>query len=202
MTVGQIDLGLIDQIVDQSKPESDSAFVYQGYSVDSYLNSGQNTAQEKDSLMMDLVEETTTIFNEDVTYRLDTSTINPPRYTTPAPRPSTTVASPMKPSIKPLPDRELNFVFNRPRPNLPEPIISAAQPITKPVPEKRPALASDMMNNNINFGMERPNPIMRMDSIAHPVPHLPARPLETMLVIATTTEPPQVTPSTLGTCFI
>jgi len=196
-TSGQIDLGLIDQIVDQSQPESNSGFVYQGYNVDSYLNSQQNTANEKDSLMLDLVE-TTTMFNEDVTYRLDTSTINRPRYTTPAPAPSRTVASPLKPSIKPLPDRELDLVFNRPRPNLPaEPLISAAQPLTKPVPEKRPLQSDTIMSNNINYGMERPNPIIRMD--VHPVPHLPNGPLETMLVIATTTpEPPQVTHSTLA----
>ena len=209
-TSGVINLELIDQILEQSKPEhSEQQFVYQGYNMESYLNT--DSTPEKDNLMEVLA--TTTVFDESVTYRLDTSTIQPIRLEIE----STTPAPPVKQNLKPLPDREINFVFgNRPRPGAP--IINLAQvpssPVdTKPVPhlpkpqmpdvEQKPVAPLD---HTINFGMQRPNPIgskMLLDTmpIAHPVPHLPQGPLETKLVIATT---PQIVlkSTTEGNCYI
>ena len=212
-TSGVIDLELIDQILEQSIPEqTEHQFVYQGYNMESYLNT--ESTPERENLIEVLA--TTTVFDENVTYRLDTSTVQPIRFeiesTTPAP-------PPVKQHLKPLPDREINFVFgNRPRPGAP--IVNLAEipsppEVAKPVPhlpkpqkpdvEQKPVAPLNLMDQTINFGMQRPNPIgsnMRMDAMPnHPVPHLPQGPLETKLVIATT---PQIVlkSTTEGNCYI
>ena len=164
-TESPIDMALIDNIVNQSANE----FVYQGYNPESYYpvhNEGMP------AIKGDLEAFATTEADQT---RLDATTTQNYIETTKKP------SAPVKPFDRPLPDRELDVVFDRPRPG------------PGPINLLRPLEPSEQVTTIENFGMQRPNP-MNKD---HPVPHLPREPLDTKLVIATQ----GTTTQDIGKCF-
>lgn len=165
-TKAPIDMDLIDNIVNQSaNSNNNNEFVYQGYNPESYYP----THTEGPATKGDLEVYATTEVDENQTYRLDTTTY---QYIEPTEKPVKTPKAPVKPFDRPLPDRELDVVFDRPRPG-PGPIN-----LLKPLPPQKP---SEQVTTIENFGMQRPNPMAK----DHPVPHLPREPLDTKLVVVT-----------------
>ena len=166
-TKAPIDMDLIDNIVNQSanSNNNNNGFVYQGYNPESYYPAHTEGPATKG----DLEVYATTEVDENQTYRLDTTTY---QYIEPTEKPVKTPKAPVKPFDRPLPDRELDVVFDRPRPG-PGPIN-----LLKPLPPQKP---SEQVTTIENFGMQRPNPMAK----DHPVPHLPREPLDTKLVVVT-----------------